>query len=281
MDFLPLAVAAAFASLAAAQPVPPVVGKPSPPPAAQQPPALSGPAVADAPKRVTLVERDFNGNVRRPEATPEEAALSLLDLPGDIKEKAGAILQRRAAVIDHFVAENLDLLNKLGTSSGNKLEQFALGMEAFQKLEKLWSGGPLWEQIKAALPDEPGKKFDSLMREYWDAVVEEGKKTPNEEGKKRGRFEVVTAERAQIFFKEVERSFTRQAESGMLFVTYLTQDLNLTDAQKQRIRAMSLEFARKYGTKPTEDELKFLYLDMVSILDETQRNKFIKKVQGG
>lgn len=244
-------------------------------------PALSGPPVAQAPVRVSLVERDFNGNVRRPETTPEEAALSLLNLPGNAKDKAGEILQRRAAVIDRFVAENLDLLNKLGTSSGNKLEQFGLGMEAFQKLEKLWSGGPLWEQIKAALPDEPGKKFDALMREYWDALAEEGKKVPSDEGKKRGRFEVVTAERFQIFAKEIERSFTRQAESGMLFVTYLTADLNLTDSQKQRIRQMSLEFARKYGTKPAEEDLKFLYLDVVSILSPEQREKFMKKVQGG
>jgi hypothetical protein len=246
-----------------------------------QPAVLGGPAIAETPAHATLVARDFNGSVRRPETTPEEAALSLLNLPEEARKGALAIFQRRAAVIDKFVSENLDLLNKLGTSSGNKLEQFALGMEAFQKLEKVWSGGPLWEQVKAALPEEPAKKFDALMREYWDALIEEGKKTPNEEGKKRGRFEVVVAERAQIFFKEVEHSFTRQAESGMLFVTYLTQDLDLTESQKQRVRQMSLEFARKYGTKPTEEEQKFLFLDVVSILDEKQREKFMKKVTGG
>lgn len=261
----------------------PVVLGQSQPPESPKPPdaVLGGPAVAEPSKRVTLLDRDFNGMVRRPESTPEEMALSLLDLPAEVQKKTKSIFERRAAVIDSFVAENLDLLNKLGTSSGRKLEQFALGMEAFQKLEKLWSGGPLWEQVKAALPQGPAGRFDALLREYWDALIEEGKKIPNEEGKKRGRFEVVTAERAQIFFKEIEQSFTRQAESGMLFVTYLTADLGLTEAQKQRVRQMSLEFARKYGTKPTEDEQKFLYLDVVSILDQKQREMFIKKVTGG
>lgn len=271
----------AMAITALAQPPAPQAALATDPkPAAAQPPALAGPKVAPKAEPQGIVSVDFNGEVRRPEMTPEEAAIARLDLDDAIKARVRAIINKRDAIIDDFVSGNLDLLTKFGAAAGgnDKLDQAMLGLEAFQKLAPLREGGSLWEQVKAALPEEPAKKFDALMNEYWDAIVAEGKRTKNDKGKERTRFEIVIAERLAILGKEIERSFARQQYSGGIVIGYFTQDLNLTDAQKARVRQMSLEFARKTDFNATEDQQQKLLLELMSILNEEQRAKVIKRL---
>jgi len=248
--------------------------------ATEQPPALAGPKVAPPKNSTGIVALDFNGEVRRPEMTPEEAALARLELDESIRTKVSRIINRRDAIIDDFVSGNLDLLTKFGAAAGggDKLDQAALGLEAFQKLAPLREGGSLWEQVKAALPEEPAKKFDALMNEYWDAIVTEGKRTKNEQGKERGRFEIVVAERLAIIGKEIERSFYRQQYSGGIVVGYFTQDLDLTAAQKARVRQMSLEFAQKHDFNATEEQQQELLVELMSILNAEQRAKVMKRL---
>src|SRR5712675_1183736 len=88
--------------------------------------ALSGPAVAPAPDHRSLVQYDFNSRLRRPETSPEHAAVLLLKLPATEQAKADEVFTRRAAMIDAFVAKNLFLLQELDTAgkAGNKFDQF-------------------------------------------------------------------------------------------------------------------------------------------------------------
>ena len=272
-----------LAPLASAQQPPATTPAPAQAPSAPttaESPALSGPRVPETPAAPGLVTRDFNGQVRRPETTPEEAALALLDLDAPARAAVRAIIEKRDAIIDRFVGENLDLLTKFGAAAGanDKLDQLGLGLEAFQKLAPLREGGSLWEQIAAALPQAPAEKFNALMKDYWDAIAEEGKRTPNEKGKPRGRFEIVAAERIAILGREIESSFNRLLYSGGLIVSYFAKDLDLTDTQKARVRQMTLDFARRTNLKPTEKDQQGLVVELLSILTEEQRVKVTKKL---
>jgi len=264
-------------ALAAASAQPPAT-KPQPRDKAPRP-ALAGPAVTPAAPAAGIVSFDFNGSVRRHETTPEEAAVEKLSLDEALRAKVLKIFRRRDSVLDDFVVHNIDLLTKFGAAAGgnDKLDQAMLGLEAFQKLAPLREGGSLWEQVKAALPPEPSKKFDSLMTEYWDAVVAEGKRTKNDKGKDRSRFEIVSGERLAILGKEIERSFYRQQYSGNIIIGYLTQDLDLTDAQEARLRQISAEFSRDADKEASEKDQQKLVLEMLSVLTEEQRAKVIKR----
>jgi len=281
MKFIPCV----FTSLALAASSPaqvPVQGLPpaeSQPPAAQSP-VLAGPPVTPGAALPGIVAFDFNGSVRRHDTTPEQAAVERLALGESVMSAVRRVLDHRDAVLDSFVATNIDLLVKFGAAAGgnDKLDQAALGLEAFQKLAPLREGGSLWEQVRAALPAERAKKFDRFMTEYWDAIVAEGKRTRNEQGKERTRFEIVAQERLAILGKEIERSFARQQYSGGIIVGYFTQDLELTDAQKARVRQMSLGLALGADMEATEKQQQQILVELMSILDEPQRAKVMKRL---
>src|SRR5688572_10940123 len=78
---------------------------------------LSGPKVEAKAQARTLVERDETGHVKRLDIPPAEAALKLLELDDATKEKAQAILDKRAAILDKIVKENLLLLVELSNAT--------------------------------------------------------------------------------------------------------------------------------------------------------------------
>lgn len=258
---------------------------PSAEPAAGKPAAspLGGPKI-DSPDRSipSLVSTDFNGSVRRLETTPEEAAVALLNLTGDAKKRVDALFARRGKAIEEFVTGNLDLLTKLDTAgkTNNKRDQLMLGLEAFQKLNAVWKDGTLFDQVKAALPDEERAEFERLVTGYWNALVEEGKNIPNDQGKKRGRFEIIAGERLQAFVGEIGRAFERGVKSGRLIAEFVLKDLNLNDAQKARIREIVDSEAADAPFKEDDKRYEGLFLKVLGVLSEEQRTAVIKRFKG-
>ncbi len=244
---------------------------------------LGGPKIDVPPSAAaSLVSTDFNGTVRRLETTPEEAAVALLNLTGSAKERVDALFAKRGKAIEEFVTGNLDLLTKLDTAgkTNNKRDQFMLGLEAFQKLNAVWKDGTLFDQVKAALPNDKRAEFERLVTGYWNALVEEGKNIPNEEGKKRGRFEIVAGERLQAFVGEIGRAFERGVKSGRLIAEFVLKDLNLTDAQKARVREIIDSEAAEAPLKEDDKRYEGLFLKILGILDEKQRTAVLKRFRG-
>lgn len=255
----------------------------TPPPSQPAANPLGGPKI-DAPSQAapSLVSTDFNGTVRRLETTPEEAAVALLKLSGEAKERVDSLFAKRGKAIEEFVTGNLDLLTKLDTAgkTNNKRDQLMLGLEAFQKLNAVWKDGTLFDQVKALLPEDQRAEFERLVTNYWNALVEEGKNIPNEDGKKRGRFEIVAGERLQAFVGEIGRAFERGVKSGRLIAEFVLKDLNLTDAQKARVREIIDSEAAEAPLKEDDKRYEGLFLKILGILDEQQRTAIIKRFRG-
>lgn len=245
---------------------------------------LRGPTIAVQEQTTSsIVSTDFNGTVRRLETTPEEAAVALLNLTGEAKERVSTILTRRGKAIEDFVLNNIDLLTKLDTAgkTNNKSDQLLLGLEAMQKLSAVWKDGTLFDQIKSALPEGKRAEFERLVVGYWDALAEEGKNIKGENGKRRGRFEIVTAERLQAFAGELGRAFDRGVKSGRLIAEFVLKDLNLTDSQKARVREIVDSEAADAPLKEDDKRYEGLFIKILGILDEQQRTTVIKRFKGG
>lgn len=255
---------------------------------------LAGPRVVEAAKANPLATVDFNGMIRRPETTPEQAVLAQMTLDEQARAAVKKIFARRQAILDDFVVKEVNLLTKFGVASGTNdtLDQAALGIEAFQKLAPLREGGSLWEQVMAALPEASASDFNTRMNGYWDAIVAEGKKLkkakdaaemkPGEKPveKERSRFEIVAEERLKILGQEIKDTFERQQASGEYLIKYFTHDLNLSPTQKARIQEMTLTFINETGMKPNDEQQKALALQAMSILTEEQRLKMTEKIVG-
>lgn len=261
--------------------------EPPAPTPAPAPAPLRGPSTTPTAPRAekpTLVHRDFNGKVVRLERTPEEAAAALLALDDSVRERIERIMSSRARVLDEFVARNLDLLTKLGqaTAAGDTKDTLLLLGEAFEKLRDLRTAGTLEQQFVAVLPAERAAEFKGLIREYFDALVEERQADPSQaetdgQGKRRppARLGIVIDERLRAFGKEIERAFYRSVYSGELLYQKIDEVVKLRPEQATRIRAWCAEFAEKAGMSPTEAQKRELFLKVLSALDAGQARQAI------
>lgn len=247
-------------------------------------PVLGGPSVQPRVVGPTLVERDYAGAVKRLDMLPEEAALKLLELDDATRAAADAVLAQRAAILDTVVVEQLDLLVKLGTASaaGDKRDQLALALELARALEPLRQRGTLREELGRVLPPGPRARFDALLDEYWNAIVEEHRAGAAAAGLTRpGRFGVLAKERLEAFGREIERSVRRQLEGGGTgYIDYLLHKLDLTEAQRARIGDLTADFLERHAYAPTEEDLKELGAIILAHLNARQRAAFIRMIMG-
>lgn len=243
------------------------------------PAPLAGPSVTTDERR--YIYSNFHGEVERPGARPEELALSSLDLDAADRSRVSAILRRREQTLDRIVAENLDLLTMLGTASetGDRLDQFILGVRLLEKFRPLARDGALRQEIAAALPTAQAKRFEAALNEYWRQVGEHGKDKPDDRGRPQGRLGAVLAEMFQILGEEIERSFQRQVQSGQLVVTFLLADLDLSPEQEARLAELTADFAQRTMAKPTEQQQLIFGLSLAAHLTEAQRRIVLERIK--
>lgn len=262
---------AAFLAAAAA------ARQPSPQPDAA---VLAGPAVRQArDARPTLVEYAYDGSVKRTEVAPEEAALRLLDLSPAERAAADAVLAERAAMLDRFVSDNLDLLLRLGAAAQgeDKAEKLRLIFQALRRTEPLRARGSLAHQLRDALEPAARRRFDALLAEYWDAVVAERRRAAPDGGG--GRLAVLADERLKAFGREVERAFYRLADpAGEREFNDLLAAARLRPEQESRIRRMAEEFIVAARFRPTPDQERAFILRVTAMLDENQRRLLAQHV---
>ena len=258
------------ASLAQSQPEPKPVAERSP---------LAGHAVDQKPEaRATIVTRDFEGRVRRPDSTPVEAAVVELTLDAEARAKVDTVLAARARVLDEFVGKNLDLLTRFGaaensTDAGDKL---LLAVEAYQKLEPLRAQGPLDQQVRGALPPDQAKEYDRLLREYWTALAEEDSHAT----KPKGRIGVVLEEKMKDLGREIEAAFHRSERSGGVLYYYLFGSMTLTPDQSKRLHELCANYSMKGIDNQDKTAQGVFFLAATQVLEPEQRKAFVKKLKG-
>jgi hypothetical protein len=248
-----------------------------------EPGPLSGPRVASPAPRVTLVERDFEGRLRRLEASPEEAALSRLNLAEATRAKADAVLAARAAVVDKIVGGNIELLLRLSTSGqADRLEQVQLAGEAFDALRPLRERGPLLKELRDALPGAEAAELSRLVTEYRKALREEISADARAKGERLGPRQAAARAYQSLLGDEIRRSYDRQIACGTAMLERAIGRLNLTPEQDTTIRNMVLDFVQKTMGKATESQKRDLFLGILVHLDARQRRELIRMViQGG
>jgi hypothetical protein len=241
---------------------------------------LAGPAVPARLERPTLVHLDLTNRLRRPETTPEEAAIGLLSLDAEVRTRVEAILTARAAAIDRFVAGNLLLLGQLDTVSkgGSALDKALTTAEVYLRFRPILEEGPLADRIAAVLPTEPAARFRTLLAEYWRAAVADGMAQARAAGKRDPAWAVHLGERLRHVGEEVARSFQRQSESGTLFLDYLVAGLGLSPEQERTLTELKLDFLERTGFKPTEKQQQVFIAGALGYLTQAQRTAALHKI---
>lgn len=241
------------------------------------PDELRGPAVETKVAPVTLIERDFQGNMRRLDVPAEEAALSKLVLSESEKQGTERILTERAAVLDGIVGGNIELLLRLSTAkeAGNRTELQKVIKELFKALEPLRQRGKLVDELAGELTESNAAELRRLTREYWMHVIdEEHAKAP----KGTRRAEIQTRELLTAVGMEVKRAYETRISGKQEELEQLITELELTPEQEGKVRAIALDFAQKSLLKPTGAQKRELFLRLNKELTPAQRMKLLKHV---
>ncbi|HVZ94114.1 MAG TPA: hypothetical protein VG797_06350 [Phycisphaerales bacterium] len=136
---------------------------------------MSGPRINDpAAGAPSLVERNFEGKLKRYEERIEEAAASKLDLTSEQRAAVQKVLDERAAKIDGVVRENFELLVK-GAAARQAGDREAIRENLKQMREKFGDlpRRGLLDSIADTLPSEKADQLRSMVQQYMRASIEE------------------------------------------------------------------------------------------------------------
>jgi hypothetical protein len=251
-----------------------------PPPEAGAPgeaPALGGPSVKD--REVTsLVRMDMNGKLVRLDVRPEQAALDLIVLEPETRERARAAVERwKEAVAQHLV-DNVELVvqytdaNRAGDKAGAK----KAGDELFERFDAAKRRDPVVEYLEGVLTPDELARLRGIVDEYWEALITAeigGKKDQDRDKVQRrlsmGMFQGEAVAAYGAFFKPLERK-----------VEAVFTAVDPTPEQREAIRDAAVRYVREGRLHPGDEERHALARRVYDALDEERRVKLIAAAVG-
>lgn len=272
--------------------------------AVEPPPAnpLAGPPVGTKAERLTLIERDFDGKIKRLDMAPAEAAVRKMKLDDASRAAVDRIINERAALLDRIVRENLKLFVEGATArqAGDQEAARKAFAEFAGKAEALRQRGMIGREFAAVLPAEQAAEMESMVREYMQAVLAEPREgaggAMGEEAmgeKERGRGDRprrgagmrgedrqrLAAETLRIVGAELARSYDRVVGTQVRSLDAFLKEINATPEQEGKIRQITGDsFQKNYGqAKPAEQAR--IFREVYLILTPEQREVALKRVR--
>lgn len=242
------------------------------PPPAQMPTTLAGPKVDRHPDgRRTLVQREFDGRLKRLEVEPVGAAVAIMVLSDSDRAAAERVLLARKTAFDALIRDNIPLLMRAdGAFKGHDGGEGQLALQQlFEKARPIIDRGPLIDQVADAISPAAAAELRRIHAEYMAAAVQDRV----DRGEKPGRFGLRLAEGFAQFQREVEDSARRVFEGGDKEFKQLVAKLDLTPEQESRIQGMFMDlYANSMGKPPKGEQAKVL-LKSLGLLTPEQKVK--------
>lgn len=246
-----------------------------------EPPVLSGPVVsAEREQRPTLVQWGYDGRLVMLDASVEQAAIDLLDLDPESREKVDSILAERMAIFDEAVIESLDLVVRFDAARGAKnIRAMGETIGALMgRLSPLVRRGPAVRELAAVLPHQHAEHFRALVTEYQKAIVTDGKRLAEREYRRFKPIESALQARGEALGQEIDRSIKRSAAMGDAGFEILLQSLELEEEVESLIRIRTQEFVQAVGFNPSKEENDTFFSKLFLELDRPTRVKVMSGV---
>lgn len=245
---------------------------------------LRGPGV-ELLEGLTLVRRDAEGRLVRPDATVEEAAVDLLRgmLDEEARRRVDEVLATRSGEWDAFFRENVKEIIQLQSDLAAGPQGRASAMETLRELSKeapsLEDHRVFRDELAGALPEEARAKFEEITREYREALLEEVRGEAEKRGVSLRR--AVQEEMVRAFGGEVRRAYERETTLGKERLEETIAALNLTPEQEPRVRNAIQTFGQKQrlGTASAADRRE-LFRTLAGVLNEEQLRTLLSFVRG-
>lgn len=243
--------------------------------------ALAGPAITKG-RAPSLVEWRYDGSLRELESSPEEVALSLLELDADVRARADAVIAKRQAFFDRVLSRNLMLALEIDAAqkAEEKLRTARLSFELLAHFEPLRHEPPVREAIAAELDAEDARVFEIMIDEYDRAFAMDLRAKAEREGRQTNRVEIVATRAGEQFVRDIEMSFKRMEASGQIAFEYVLAQLSLEAEHAERVRKACAPFLGANPEGMSEKEYGLAFLAMAAHLTEAQRAKLAEVIAG-
>ncbi|MFZ4638652.1 MAG: hypothetical protein ACOYMC_14685, partial [Pirellulales bacterium] len=218
------------------------------------------------------------------------------------------VLKDRAAMLDGIVREHLELLLRMQSAraGGNNDEIAKVNKEFREAMRPLAAKGGLVAEIAAVLEPRNAREFNRMVREYYRALLTQGRKDmpegdPMPEGmmdggmmredadgaakqgagggssqRKDPRRAEAVKQMLEVFGQEVRRSYERLAAEGQSRLDEVVKRLGLDAEQEAKVRAIGLEFAQKSLLNPTPAQRAEVFRKVMAELTPEQRLRAVE-----
>lgn len=242
-------------------------------------PALAGPKVSPTRKAPSLVQREFDGRLKRIEGEPVAAALDLLELDPAARAAADGVLAERAAELDALVRDNLKEIAELASArqAGDQARVRPLLRGLLAKAGPVLRKGAVVDQVAAVIPPDAGAELKRLVEEYAKAGLEDrmtsntGEGMPRTRGGEPSRMRAEITERLNGFGTELRRAYERVFGERSREFQELIADLGLSPEQESRVQQIFTDLFQKTYGKPTRQQSTKAFFEAYALLDAEQR----------
>lgn len=254
--------------------------QPSPAPANAQPGGPTAPA-AQPSNRLTIVERDAQGQFKHLAMPAEERAIQVMDLAPDERQRAEKVIAERAQVLDEIVLKNFALLQRMhdATIAGDAAKARELSGRFLLKLERLTDRGRFEDELRPQLRLDHQEEFTRLITEYRQALLQEGTREARAANQDMKPQQIADREMRRAMAREVQRAYQRTIVGTPVDYDALLPKLGLKPEQESKVRNLATEFTQQHK-EPTEDQRRDLLMKVLADLDDAQRLALINAIRG-
>lgn len=255
-----LAVVLLLAPFAAAQP---------------EPDPLRGPAVPDTARR-TLIHRSMTGDFQRVEGRPEAAAVQLLDLDEETRERVTEVLDARDMAVAMLLVEEIDAVKVISDASlaEDRPRVNQLMHELWETFDPETSRSPLLAPLAEVLPPAQHAELTRIVDEYWDALVAwQTRDQPDDDPERIAAQREQTERRLayELFAAEVGTGYNATLLRYRQAMDALYEAVQPTDEQREQMRTILVDHIRETQLQPTPEQRRATNRRIYDLLDEERR----------
>ena len=235
---------------------------------------LAGPKVDDPAAR-TLVRYDMQNRLQRVDVRPEEAALRLLELDEDVRERARGVVLDRADALRVHLAANIELVKEFAEPAIAKdnAKTAEMAKQLFERFDPQRQLEPMAGPLASVLSAEEHARLMTLVHEYWEAwIASEQKSQP-----KLTREQVVDRLAARAFASEVQRLYDSGLRRAKQKLDAIANAVEASDEQRGALRLAFIAYIREGKLRPTEEHRAALAQAIYGALTEEQRVKLVQQ----
>ncbi|MEM7756208.1 MAG: hypothetical protein AAF297_11295 [Planctomycetota bacterium] len=210
---------------------------------------------------------------------PEIAAVDLLRVPSDVKERVQALEAQRLETLANALVEHMDLVTQISelNAEGRRDEAREL-LETFRdRVEPERERDVLFAEIEDLVGPENVPELRRIVDEYWDSLIDRrliGSGADPETAPERRRTRIQASLERGLFEREIRRAYDQSLKTTRDALEGIYAAVEPTDDQRDTIRAIVLEDFQRTGIAArTGADRRATMRRVYDALDEDRRGR--------